>query len=177
MLQLKTQSSFYIHKINELVDFGKFVLLSLHHFRSQSSHIWQSLAQLKWPVLRRNHKLLWKCCWWGMKHNITVNKPKKHVSELALQLDLISSLQTWVFIKRKFFLSLQLKPTGNSDAVLSDAPCCSGQQFSVQFCYKPFTCPCLYLVSANESRKMGECLTVWSCYQQSYSTDKLWTDF
>lgn len=61
-LQLKTQSSFQSHKRNELVDFEKFLLPSLHHFRSQNSYISHNLAQLKWPVLRRNHKLLRKCC-------------------------------------------------------------------------------------------------------------------
>lgn len=95
MLQLKTIQVFIFIKE---IDFGKFILPSLHHFRSQNSFIGHSLAQLR-PVLKKNHKLLWKCCWWGVTWIIPVNKPKENVSEFTLQPDRISSLQTWRCLK------------------------------------------------------------------------------
>lgn len=155
------------------------MLPGLHHFTSQNSFIGHNLSQLKRPGLKRSHELLWKCCWWGVKWIIPANMAKEHVSELTLQPDLISSLQTWGLFEshaqKGNFSCLHVKPTDNSDDVLSDVPCNSRQHF--QFCYAIFTCPALYHVFANMSQKMALYLTVGSCYQWSDSTDNLWTDF
>lgn len=116
------------------------MLPSLPHFRSQNSFIGHNLAQLKRPVLKSNCELLWKSSWWGVKWIMPVNKPKEHVSEFTLQPALISSLQTWGFFKshaqKGHFSCLHLKPTDNSDDVLSDVPCNSRQHFSFGFVIK-----------------------------------------